>query len=56
MADLSVDSMELEDNSHPDEDDHSTKLGNVGCKNKICNKTIRRKKVSKPKDRPWLQK
>ena len=35
MEDLTVDSIELEYNAHPDEDDHSTLLGNTGCKNSV---------------------
>ena len=32
MADLPVDSIELEDNTHTDEYDHSTLSGNTGFK------------------------
>ena len=43
MEVLPVDSIELEANAHPGEDDKSTLSGNTGCQKKCCNNTTRQK-------------
>ena len=54
MADILVDSTELEANYHPD-DDYYTQSGHSSSK-KCSNNTIREKKLSKLKNRPGLHK
>ena len=56
MADLPVDSIELEAKFRPD-DDHCTLSGNTGYKKSILiTKSEGKKYLPKPKNRPGLQK